>query len=62
MKGVRFQGLAALQLPKDIVKHGPQPIRFEWIENRSHLRVTGNVQDAKEALHIRIVAAFFEGQ
>jgi hypothetical protein len=62
MKDVRLQGLAALQLPKDIVEHGPQRIRLKRIKNRSHLRVTGNVQDAKEAFHIGIVAAFFKGQ
>ena len=29
MKDVRFQRFPALQLPKDIVKHGPQQTRFE---------------------------------
>ena len=62
MKDVRFQGLPTLQLSKDIVEEGPQTIRFEWIENRSHLRVAGNVQDAKQALHILVVATFLKEQ
>ena len=62
MKGVRFQGLPALQLSKDIVEEGPEQIRFERIENRSHLRVAGNVEDAKKALHILVVATFLKGQ
>ena len=62
MKGVRFQGLPALQLSKDIVEEGPEQIRFERVENRSHLRVARDVQDAKQALHILVVATFLKEQ
>jgi len=62
MKGVRFQRLPALKLSKDIVKHRPEQIRFERIENRSHLRVARNVEDAKQVLDILVVATFLKEQ
>jgi hypothetical protein len=62
MKGVRFQSLPALQLSKDIVKQEPQQIRFERIENHAHLRIARNVQDAKQALHILVVATLLKEQ
>ena len=62
LKALRFQGLPALQLSKDIVEEGPEQIRFERIENRSHLRVARDVQDAKQALHILVVATFLKEQ
>ena len=62
VKDVGFQRLSALQLSKHIVKQGPKQIRFERIENRTHLSVAGNVQDAKQALHILVVATFLKGQ
>ena len=62
MKGVRFQSFPALQLSKDIVEQGPEQIRIERIENRAHLRITRNVQDAKQALDILVVATLLKEQ
>ena len=62
MKGVRFQSFPALQLSKDIVEQGPEQIRIERIENHAHLRITRNVQDAKQALDILVVATLLKEQ
>ncbi len=59
MKDVWLKRFPALQLPKDVVKQRPQQIGFEGIENRPHLRVAGNAQDAKHPFDILVVARRF---
>ena len=62
MKDETLQDLAALLGSKDIVKHRTYQVGPERIEDFTHLRVTGNLLDVKQVLHVFIVTTFLKRQ
>jgi hypothetical protein len=55
--GHGFQGLAPLQLTKNVAEQGAQPLGINRIEDLAHLRVAGHLADAENPAEISVVAA-----
>jgi hypothetical protein len=58
----RFQGLAALHLPKDARKHWTEHLGGDWIKDGAHVRVTRDPLNAIDSVQIALSALLVKGQ
>ena len=48
-----FQGLATLELPKDVLEHGAEPLGCEGIKSRAHVGVARDTLDTVDVCKLR---------